>query len=63
MSERFYVIHHTPTRKYFGTDGRTVHFGQAEKFANADDARYDLDTLELAGGWRVVGPCIEGDRP
>lgn len=63
MSERFYVIHHSPTRKYFGTDGRAVHFNDAERYANADDARWDLNTLELVGGWRVVGPCEAGERP
>lgn len=62
MSERFYVIYNTPARKFFATDGRTVSFNDAERFADAEDARWDLNTLETTGGWRIVGPCIEGER-
>lgn len=56
-TERFYVIYNTDTKSYLGDENTCTSFESAERF----NSSHKLNAADVADGWRLVGPCVEGE--
>lgn len=63
MHNLYYVIYSPAADLYVNDEGGLGSYAKAAQFGNHADAEWRLNELDECFGFRIVGPCIEGETP